>query len=143
MTATFGVKCAQSLQFTFRAGRWFSKILHNIWGWNAKILTFSYRGRWVVWKRPKTTLHNIKMVPRSDDDMKCLFPLDAYRMRAIIIRGLYILNPLFGGQKRFFKEVFSQKKFALMYGQYSNAVSNQERVMMACTGVRYVLQSPE
>ena len=53
-----------------------------------------------------------------------------YRMRAIITRGLYILNPLFEDQKRFFKEVF-QENSIFMYGQYSIAVSNQERVMMA------------
>ena len=29
-----------------------------------------------------------------------------YRTRAIITRGLYILNPLFEGQKRFFQGVF-------------------------------------
>jgi hypothetical protein len=27
-------------------GRWFSKILHNIWGWYVKILTIPYRGGW-------------------------------------------------------------------------------------------------
>ena len=32
-----------------------------------------------------------------------------YRMRAIITRGLYILNPLFEDQKLFFIEVFSEK----------------------------------
>ena len=31
-----------------------------------------------------------------------------YRSRAIITHGLYIFNPLFEGQKRFFKEVFSE-----------------------------------
>ena len=31
-----------------------------------------------------------------------------YRTRAIITRGLYIFNPLFEGQKSFFKEVFSE-----------------------------------
>jgi hypothetical protein len=43
--------------------RWFSKILRNIWGWYVKILTIPYRGGWVVWKRPKITLRNIKMAP--------------------------------------------------------------------------------
>ena len=42
--------------------------------------------------------------------------LDRYRTRAIITRGLYILNPLFEYQKRFFfKEVFSENS-AFMYG---------------------------
>ena len=31
-----------------------------------------------------------------------------YRTRAIITRGLYTFYPLFEGQKRFFKEVFSE-----------------------------------
>ena len=47
----------------FLGGRWFSKILCNIWGWYVKILTIPYRGGWVVWKRPKTPLRNIKMAP--------------------------------------------------------------------------------
>ena len=38
-----------------------------------------------------------------------------YRTRAIITRGLYIFYPLFGSQKRFFKEVFSENS-VLMYG---------------------------
>ena len=38
-----------------------------------------------------------------------------YRTRAIITRGLYIFYPLFEGQKRFFKEVFSENS-AFMYG---------------------------
>ena len=49
--------------FFFLGGRWFSKILRNIWGWYTKILTIPYRGRWVIWKRPKTPLRNIKMAP--------------------------------------------------------------------------------
>ena len=38
-----------------------------------------------------------------------------YRTRAIITRGLYTFYPLFKGQKRFFKEVFSENS-AFMYG---------------------------
>ena len=38
-----------------------------------------------------------------------------YRTRAIISRGLYIVNPFFEGQKRFFKEFFSEN-FAFMFG---------------------------
>ena len=49
-----------------------------------------------------------------------------YRTRAIITRGLYILNPLFKGQKRVFKELFFRKILALC------TVGIQERVMMAC-----------
>ena len=55
--------------------------------------------------------------------LKCL-------LRAIITRGLYILNPLFEGHKHFFKEVFSENS-AFMDGQYSWAVSNPERVRVA------------
>ena len=43
------------------------------------------------------------------------FVVSMYRTRAIITRGLYILNPLFEGQKRFFKEVFPENS-AFMYG---------------------------
>ena len=43
------------------------------------------------------------------------FSDSTYRTRAIITRGLYILNPLFEGQKCFFKEVFSENS-AFMYG---------------------------
>ena len=53
--------------FFYLGGRWFSKILRNIWGWYVKILTIPYRGRWVVWKRPKTPLRNIKMAPYHSD----------------------------------------------------------------------------
>ena len=53
-----------------------------------------------------------------------------YLTRPIVTRILYILNPLFEGQKRFFKEAFSEKS-PFMYGQYSGALSNQEWVMMA------------
>ena len=44
-----------------------------------------------------------------------------YRTRSIITRGLYTFYPLFEGQKRFFKEFFSENS-AFMYGQYSRAV---------------------
>ena len=61
-TLTYSNKI-MSVWFFFLGGRWFSKILHHIWAWYAIILTIPYRGRWVVWKRPKTPLRNIKMVP--------------------------------------------------------------------------------
>ena len=54
-----------------------------------------------------------------------IWGLQNYRGRAIITRGLYTLNPLFEGQKRFFK-----KTLPLCM------VSIQERVIMA--RVRYV-----
>ena len=38
-------------------------MLLNIWAWYVKILTIPYRGGWVVWKRVKTPLCNIKMDP--------------------------------------------------------------------------------
>ena len=53
-----------------------------------------------------------------------------YCTRAIITRGLYILNPFLEGEKQFFKEVFSENS-AFMYGLYSKAVCNQELVIMA------------
>ena len=39
----------------------------------------------------------------------------SYRTRAIITRGLYTFYPIFEGQKRVFKELFSQNS-DLMYG---------------------------
>ena len=59
-----------------------------------------------------------------------------YRTRAIISRGLYIFYPIFKDNFFVFKEVFSENS-VLMYGWYSRAVSNQERVMMA--RVRYII----
>jgi hypothetical protein len=43
-----------------------------------------------------------------------------YCTRAIITRGLYIFYPLFGSQKRFFKEVFSE----------NSVISIQERFLI-------------
>ena len=57
----------------FLGDRWFSKILCNIWGWYVKILTIPYRGGWVVWKRAKTPLRNIKMAPNLDMFNQALF----------------------------------------------------------------------
>ena len=62
-----------------------------------------------------------------------------YRTRAIITRGLYIFYPLFEDHFFVFKEGFSENS-VLMYGLYSRAASNQERLMMA--RVRYKKLSP-
>ena len=35
----------------------------TLMGWYVKIITIPYRGGWVVCKRPKTPLRNIKMAP--------------------------------------------------------------------------------
>ena len=59
-----------------------------------------------------------------------------YRTRAIISRGLYIFYPIFNDHFFVFKEVFSEN-YVLMYGLYSRAACNQERLMMA--RVRYIL----
>jgi len=59
-----------------------------------------------------------------------------YRTRAIISRGLYIFYPISKDHFFVFKEVFSENS-VLMYGLYSRAASNQERLMMA--RVRYVI----
>ena len=53
------------------------------------------------------------------------FLIFIYRMRAINPHGLYIFNPLFEGQKHFFKEVF-QKILPLC------TVSIQERFVIKC-----------
>ena len=58
-----------------------------------------------------------------------------YRTRAIISRGLYIFYPIFKDIFFVFKEVFSENS-VLMYGLYSRAACNQERLMMA--RVRYI-----
>ena len=54
----------------------------------------------------------------------------SYRTRAIISRGLYIFYPISKDHFFVFKEVFSEN-FVLMYGLYSKAAPNQERLMMA------------
>ena len=58
-----------------------------------------------------------------------------YRTRAIISRGLYVFYPISKDHFFVFKEVFSENS-APMYGLYSRAASNQERLMMA--RVRYM-----
>ena len=57
------------------------------------------------------------------------YKVSMYRTRAIITRGLYIFYPLFEAH-------LCTVTFGLMYGQYSRAGSNQERVIMA--RLRYV-----
>ena len=51
-------------------------------------------------------------------------------MRTIITRGLYIYYKILEDHFIVFTEFFS-KSSVLMYGLYSRAVYNQERVMMA------------
>ena len=58
-----------------------------------------------------------------------------YRTRTIISRGLYIFYPISKDHFFVFKEVFSEN-YVLMYGLYSKAAFNQERLMMA--RVRYI-----
>ena len=52
-----------------------------------------------------------------------------YHTCAIISRGLYIFYPIFKDHFFVFKEVFSENS-VLMYGLYSRAACNQERLMM-------------
>ena len=59
-----------------------------------------------------------------------------YRTRAIISHGLYIFYLISKDHFFAFKEIFSENS-VLMYGLYSRAASNQERLMMA--RVRYVI----
>ena len=54
-------------------------------------------------------------------------------MRAIISHGLYIFYPISKDHFFVFKEVLSENS-VLMYGLYSRAASNQERLMMARVG---------
>ena len=60
---------------------------------------------------------------------------EEYLTRAIKSRGLYIFYPIFTDHFFVFKEVFSESS-VLMYGLYSRAACNQERLMMV--RVRYV-----
>ena len=57
-------------------------------------------------------------------------PKNEYPTRAIISRGLYIFYPIYKDHFFVFMEVFSENS-VLMYGLYSRAASNQERLMMA------------
>ena len=59
-------------------------------------------------------------------------------MRAILSRGLFIFYPISKDHFFVFKEVFSENS-VLMYGLYSRAACNQERLMMA--RVRYSKES--
>ena len=56
--------------------------------------------------------------------------IEYHHTRAIISRGLYIFYPISKDHFFVFKEVFSEN-YVLMYGLYSRAASNQERLMMA------------
>ena len=49
-------------------------------------------------------IHFLKMKPNWNNLQTIVIK---YRTRAIITRGLYIFYPLFEGQKRFFKGLFS------------------------------------
>ena len=62
--------------------------------------------------------------------MSAFPPKPTYRTRAIISRGLYIFYPIFKDHFFVLKEVFSENS-ALMYGLYSRASSNQERLIVA------------
>ena len=70
--------------FFFLGGRWFSKILRNIWGWYVKILTIPYSGRWVVWKRPKTPLRNIMMAPSKENKYYIPFAKMQWQKKSVI-----------------------------------------------------------
>ena len=48
-----------------------------------------------------------KLYPKYRAELIPLLEILNYRTRAIITRGLYIFYPLFEGQKRFFKGLFS------------------------------------
>ena len=56
-----------------------------------------------------------------------------YRTRAIISRGLYNFFCISKDNFLVFKEVFSENSVP-MYGLYSRAASDQERLMMARVG---------
>ena len=64
-----------------------------------------------------------------------------YRTRAIINRGLYIFYPISKDHFFVFEEVFSENS-VIMYGSYSRAASNQERLMMACVQYMFLPYPP-
>ena len=59
-----------------------------------------------------------------------------YRTRAIISRGLYIFYSIFKDHIFVLKEFFLENS-VLVYGLYSRAGSNQERLMMA--RIQYII----
>ena len=57
---------------------------------------------------------------------KSSYPASIYPTRTIRHHGLYIYYPVLENH------FFVSETYVLMYGQYSKAIYNQERVMMAC-----------
>ena len=57
---------------------------------------------------------------------KSSYPASIYPTRTIRHHGLYIYYPVLENH------FFVSETYVLMYGQYSRAIYNQERVMMAC-----------
>ena len=62
-------------------------------------------------------------------------PTSAYRTHAIVTRGLYIHFPIFKVHFFVLRRFFSEN-YVVIYGQYSTAVCNQERVKKA--RIRYL-----
>ena len=96
--------------------------------WKKKLILFYFWGSsYLFWKLPHWRLK--------------IWNFTKYRTRAIISRGLYIFYPISKDHFFVFKEVFSENS-VLMYGLYSRAASNQERLMMARVrySISYVLK---
>ena len=81
------------------------------------VLAFSYTLPHKFLKQIENMLYHILIgiVISKNNKKEGPYKHMVYRTRAIITRGLYIFYPLFEGQKRFFKEVFSENS-AFMYG---------------------------
>ena len=97
------------------------------------ILVTQYNGEGCFQDIISKALRDPKCVRLFKGRLVCLKVI--YRTRAIISCGLYIFYPIFKDNFFVFKEVFSENYF-LMYGLYSRAACNQERLMMA--RVRYL-----
>ena len=146
--------CCSNMKQNFESYNCFVfKFLTTLYGWH----------QWVIWKEPSWlqfmdriqfdiklfTIYWVRSlvdIPRnlimviwyvicrlkiSIHEYFVLWDIFKYRTRAIISRGLYIFKDHFFVLKEVFKE-----NYVLMYGLYSRAACNQERLMMA--RVRYI-----
>ena len=106
---------------------WFHSINIKVVGQN--IWWLDFHSNWIQSIKCKSGNLQLKFVnigPYCDDG---LWPLNRISYTHHITCSLYNLNPLFEGQKHFFKEVFSENS-AFIYGWYSRVVCNQEQVMI-------------
>ena len=124
-----------SLMYNFRQ-KMLGKSNQHFSSFLATIFIFFSKNRF-WWKMPRFERHRfcsalIDFISLSVSFRPCQIKNNIYRTPAIISRSFY---PISKDHFFVFKEVFS-KNSVLMYGLYSRAASNQERLMMA--RVRYI-----